>query len=251
MTLSRLAMLTLSLTAASLGAHGATAPTPGTSPVDGDGDGVPYVADCDDTDAELGRPETWYRDADLDGIGGDFIRKSCEPLTGKWSLETGDCDDHDDAVSPDALDDCDGVDNDCDGVVDGGGVCPCDDETWGGHTYLFCDSVTSWSGAEATCDSMGYGLVLLEDDDENEAVSDLAYAHGGGQYYWTCSNDRSAEGTWACDGQELDYTNWNAGEPNDSHRGGEDCAVLQPDTGVWNDRYCGGDSDIWFVCESL
>ena len=42
------------------------------------------------------------------------------------------------------------------------------------------------------------------------------------------------------------YTNWNAGEPNNSH-GGEDCALMYTN-GYWNDGNCA--AALQFVCEA-
>jgi hypothetical protein len=63
---------------------------------------------------------TWYRDADADGFGDPSITLlACEAPEG--FIPPGadaDCDDGQAAVHPAAQELCDGVDNDCDGVVD-------------------------------------------------------------------------------------------------------------------------------------
>ena len=61
---------------------------------------------------------TWWADTDGDGYGDpDDAVASCEPLTGYVDDDT-DCDDEDAAVHPDAVELCDGVDQDCDGDID-------------------------------------------------------------------------------------------------------------------------------------
>lgn len=73
--------------------------------------------DCDGEIDEDGA--TWYYlDEDGDGFG-DRRRAmlSCEPDWGYVAV-AGDCDDTDEAVYPDAPEACDGLDNDCDAVVD-------------------------------------------------------------------------------------------------------------------------------------
>ena len=65
---------------------------------------------------------TWYTDADGDGWGDPGVSETdCTQPTGTVS-GTGpsatDCDDGDAGVNPGAMETCDGVDQDCDGVVD-------------------------------------------------------------------------------------------------------------------------------------
>ncbi|MFH1466576.1 MAG: putative metal-binding motif-containing protein [Pseudomonadota bacterium] len=76
--------------------------------------------DCDGT-ADDGVLGTWYLDADADGYGDPATAvEACAAPSG-YLADDSDCDDTDDAVHPGAEDLCDGIDNDCDGVVDGGG----------------------------------------------------------------------------------------------------------------------------------
>ena len=108
--------------------------------IDNDGDGSPENEDCDDWSAVINpsAPEvcdgvdndcdgeidedvvrTYYLDSDGDGYGvEDQTIGACEPPSGYADI-FGDCDDSSDGVSPGiTIDSCDGVDNDCDEVVD-------------------------------------------------------------------------------------------------------------------------------------
>ena len=79
---------------------------------DDDNDGQGHACDCDDTMENI--------DADRDGYGQDC-----------------DCDDGDYLVYPGSTEICgDGVDNDCDGVIDNCAV-PLDLDTWGAIKALF------------------------------------------------------------------------------------------------------------------
>ena len=61
---------------------------------------------------------TYYRDADGDGFGDDNVTvESCVPLPGYVTIG-GDCDDSNAAVHPDAIEVEDGLDNNCDGIID-------------------------------------------------------------------------------------------------------------------------------------
>jgi len=62
--------------------------------------------------------DTWFRDADGDGHGDPAQpAPDCEAPAG-FVASDSDCDDTDPAVSPDATELCDGIDNDCDGQTD-------------------------------------------------------------------------------------------------------------------------------------
>ncbi len=65
--------------------------------------------------------QDWYPDLDGDGYGDASAapRSSCSQPSGYSSI-AGDCDDGDAAINPAASEACNGLDDDCDGVVDGG-----------------------------------------------------------------------------------------------------------------------------------
>jgi MYXO-CTERM domain-containing protein len=109
---------------------------------DTDGDGVQNIFDCNDNNSTVspnevelcdfvdndcdgevdeGFQNAWYLDADGDGfgdIGSDQVL-SCTPVPGRVPNRT-DCDDSDATINPEALELCDGLDNDCDGAPDDG-----------------------------------------------------------------------------------------------------------------------------------
>ncbi len=116
-------------------------PTPPASLVDQDGDGYPASVDCDDSvetvnpgaeercngvdddcdgvvDDDPIDPSTYYLDADGDGYGA-FLSPVVGCSAPEGHVDNGDdCDDTTAAVYPGAPELCDGVDNDCDQVVD-------------------------------------------------------------------------------------------------------------------------------------
>jgi hypothetical protein len=110
--------------------------------IDLDGDGVAEDDDCDDGDATVspaadercdGRDNDcdglkdeedavdtspYFRDADGDGYGDtDRVTQACSAPVGSVPV-SGDCDDANDAVYPDAPERCDGLDQDCDDLID-------------------------------------------------------------------------------------------------------------------------------------
>ncbi len=213
--------------------------------------------DCDsliddaDSSLDLGSADTWYADSDLDGYG-DASRstRACDGFQAATD-DDSDCDDGDIDVNPAAAEDCNGYDDDCDGVADSTAVCPCDVEYYNGDTenpYMFCQSLENWRNARTECNSYGYELATINDAAEDSWINAVADSYSL-QKWWFGLNDRAVEGTfvWAS-GQTSTYRNWHAGEPNDSGAN-EDCAQLNRFTdNSWNDEPCS--YSFRYICEA-
>ncbi len=80
--------------------------------------------DCNGVPDDAPDAPLWFLDADEDGFGDpDVARRACaDPSdeTESWQANNDDCDDDDDAVHPGAVEVCNDVDDDCDGLVDDG-----------------------------------------------------------------------------------------------------------------------------------
>jgi hypothetical protein len=159
------------------------------SPTDADGDGASAEEDCDDTDATVapGRPETcdgrdddcdgmideestdaatWYADSDGDGHAGALVSiVACEAPDETWATVMVDCDDLNPAVHPDATEQCNSIDDDCDGLLDDADdsvdvlsqlpfYLDADNDGWGGevHVGFACEPPPGFSDTNYDCD---------------------------------------------------------------------------------------------------
>jgi hypothetical protein len=103
--------------------------------IDNDCDGS--VDEPDATDAAV-----WYRDNDGDGYGDPGSTKTGCSVPAGFVGNDDDCDDADDLISPaESDDDCDGVDQDCDGTADDDYVAPAGcDATDSAHRLVCVDA---------------------------------------------------------------------------------------------------------------
>ncbi|MAT55510.1 MAG: hypothetical protein CMN32_13620, partial [Saprospirales bacterium] len=79
-------------------------------------------------------PTTWYKDLDGDGYTDGITHVSCSPPAGYVaSAQPGDCDDNNAAVNPGAAEACNGLDDNCDGII------PADEQDNDADGYRVCD----------------------------------------------------------------------------------------------------------------
>ena len=209
--------------------------------------------DCDASIDEYGAfgGSIYYQDADGDGYGDPLAgTSSCSAPSG-FVDNSGDCDDTSLDVNPDAVEVCDGIDNDCDATVDGvdddgdgflaeacgGGDCddtnadinPGETEVWYDGTDADCSG-----GSDYDADEDGY-------DSDAHSGTDCDDADGGihpgaaDTPYDGIDTDCSGTSDYDLDGDGYDAV---------AH-GGDDCndtdATVNP--GVAETWYDGIDSD--------
>lgn len=93
--------------------------------------------------------------------------------------------------------------------------------------------------AQAYAQSFGANLISVQSASENaDLVQALSNQGFSSNVIWIGFSDAISEGNFVWyDGSPISYTNWAAGEPNNS--GDEDCTQIYPD-GSWNDLNCSG-----------
>ena len=162
--------------------------------------------DCDSTTDEPDSADaiTWYADSDLDGFGDSgTTTNSCDQPSGFVS-DTTDCDDTNGARNPGHAEVCDGLDNNCDTVVDEGVetsyYLDADGDGYGdvSQTLDACTAPSGYVADGTDCDDTDPALNPSDSDsdgtsscggdcDDTDAALNVSDADGDGAS--TCTND--------------------------------------------------------------
>ena len=226
---------------------------------DPDGDGYPTQVDCAPTDPTVhpGQTEQAYNDLDDD----------CDPATPDDDLDgdghglAQDCDDQDADIGPSIPERCDGVDQDCNGLVDDGAgevwYADLDGDGFGNpdqpqqacaapQAHVLspgdCDDTRadSWPGAAEHCDDRDQDC----DDRVDEGVQALLYADADGDGH----GDATAE-TAACAGTAGLVATSDDCDDSDPERlpgGPEYCDELDQDCDGTVDEHA-QDAPTWYI----
>ncbi|HHO52933.1 MAG TPA: hypothetical protein ENK18_19170 [Deltaproteobacteria bacterium] len=145
------------------------------------GAAVSCIASCGDEPAERCRRDERvlaFADADGDGFGGEEIGWVCALASGQVTVRL-DCDDSDPGVNPDATEICDGIDNDCDGLLDPPDqlerfYIDVDGDGFGASFPVVeaCELPSGWADNAADCDDNDAGVFPGANEVCNDHVDD-------------------------------------------------------------------------------
>jgi len=148
--------------------------------IDNDCDGL---VDDDDASLDASTVSLWYEDSDMDGAGDPAVEYSaCTAPAGTVS-DSGDCDDSDAAIHPLADDTCDGIDNDCDGLMDDD-----DPDVVGSITWYADDDLDGYGTPDDSMDACAEPTGYVGDDNDCDDSD------------WDINPDASE----SCDGEDDD-----------------------------------------------
>ncbi|XP_060097022.1 pulmonary surfactant-associated protein D-like [Heteronotia binoei] len=118
--------------------------------------------------------------------------------------------------------------------------------TVGQKTFISTHQHDTFANGRARCTKAGGALACPKNAAENSALQEVAKKNS--KFAFIDINDIQTEGrfVYANGASSLSYTNWKSGEPN-NYNGAEDCVIIVPENGLWNDLNCETKSLI--VCE--
>ncbi|KAJ8337078.1 hypothetical protein SKAU_G00382980 [Synaphobranchus kaupii] len=119
------------------------------------------------------------------------------------------------------------------------GPCPAGWTYHNRRCFQYVSEAASWLDAEIHCLHHGGNLASEGSEDDHAFLKELQSHNGdSAKPFWIGLSDVHKEGTWLwSDGNHVDFTKWNSGEPNNVND--EDCVHSnyggQKD---WNDVAC-------------
>jgi len=114
------------------------------------------------------------------------------------------------------------------------------------HYYQRIDTLMNWFEAKAYSESLGGYLATLTSQDENDFVYQNFDIDGIQNGVWLGGTDEALEGNWEwITGEDWVYTNWNAGEPNNTN--GDQHYLSLRTLDYWDDDW--GTNTKFFITE--
>ena len=107
------------------------------------------------------------------------------------------------------------------------------------HCYAESTAALPWDQANAECQGVGGHLASVTSAQEGDFIwNNVMDGANSTNARWLGGTDQAMEGTWVwTTGEPFTYTNWNAGEPNNSG-GAENCLEYYYNINAWNDDSC-------------
>ncbi|MBL8614611.1 MAG: hypothetical protein JNM72_03270 [Deltaproteobacteria bacterium] len=218
-------------------------------PVDADEDGATADVDCDDSDPAVNPSATeacdgidndcdglidmeddsvtgtltYYTDADSDGFGDESLPVTTCGAAAGLAAEAGDCDDANSAIAPDADESCNGIDDNCDTVIDGSDSV--DAFTW------YWDADGDGYGDPATpAVACSQPTEHVDDNTDCDDTNEAAYPGNTETWYDGADNDCSGGSDYDADLDSFDASAYGGTDCNDT-----DSAINTAATEIWYD----------------
>jgi len=232
--------------------------------------------DCDglidEDDPGLTDAQTWYIDYDGDGYGStDYTAATCTVPSGYVS-DTGDCDDADSDVNPDAAEVCNSTDDDCDGLTDdddadldtsttSAGYADDDGDGYGDAADVVwaCALPTGYVTDDTDCDDtaadLNPGETEICDTLDNDCDGDIDESDATDASVWYTDDDGDGYGdpdadTLACDqpsGAVEDDTDCDDADSGVNPDATEVCDTLDNDCDGETDESDAADASVWYT----
>lgn len=108
--------------------------------------------------------------------------------------------------------------------------------TFDGKRYQVFTDVLAWHDAKRRCQTLKGHLAIVTSKAQNDFITGIVKDAGLAEA-WLGATDEKSEGSWIwVDGTPMDYTNWNAGQPNNKGAGEHYLLLWAAQNGKWADQ---------------